>query len=224
MTDFRAQRINMVDSQVRPNGITNRRIIAAMGEVPREEFVAETLRTVAYADADLLIKPASSSSPARYLMAPMALARLLQLAEIPETGKVLLIGCATGYACAVLARLCHTVIAVEDDLELLTGARSRMTAMKIGNAAVYPGRHSAGRSADAPYDVIIAGGRIAEVPAPLPAQLKDHGRLVAVVGESEMARATVITRRGANVSARGAFDLAVAPLPGFEIKRPAFVF
>ena len=224
MTDFHAQRINMVDSQVRPNGITDSRIITAMSEVPREMFLAGPLQAVAYADADLIVKPATSTAPARALMSPMALARLLQLAEIPQTGKVLLIGCATGYLCALLARLCQTVIAVEDDLDLLTEARRSMAGLNLANVTVYPGRHSAGRSADAPYDVILVSGRIGEAPAALTAQLKDHGRLVAAVGERNVARATVFTRHGASVSARGAFDITMAPLPGFEIRRPAFVF
>jgi protein-L-isoaspartate(D-aspartate) O-methyltransferase len=224
MTDYRVQRTNMVDSQVRPNGITDQRIVAAMAAVARELFVAVERRAVAYADAGLPVKLASAAGPARSLMAPMALARLIQLAAVSPTGKVLHVGAATGYASAVLARLCASVVAVEEDFELAVAARTALEGLGLTNVAVHSGRHTAGRAADAPFDAILVDGRVPEIPQALLRQLKNHGRLVAATGDSPLARATVVTRQGDNFTARGVFDMDVPALPGFEVKRPAFVF
>ena len=221
MTDYRVQRANMVDSQVRPNGVTDQRIIAAMGQVPRERFVPAERRAVAYADAEVLVR---AGIPSRYLMSPMALARLIELAAVGPQSKVLHVGAATGYASAVLASLCATVVAVEEDLDLLAQAKDTLRSLGVTNVTLHPGKLFAGRAADAPYDAIFIDGRVPEIPQALMQQIKDHGRLVAAIGESAAARATVATRQGDSVSARGVFDMDVPALPGFEVRRPAFVF
>ena len=107
--DFAAARRNMVESQIRTNRVTDTRIVAALGEIPRELFVGEDRAGIAYVDEAL------SLGPGRYLMEPMAFAMLLQAAEIGGDDVVLDIGCATGYSSAVLARLAGTVVGLEED-------------------------------------------------------------------------------------------------------------
>ena len=123
MNDFATARLNMVESQVRPNEVTDRRILIAMAEIPREAFVPTSMRSLAYMDEEILLLDASREAPARHLMAPMPLARLIQLAEIEAGDLVLDVGCATGYSTAVLARLAESVVGVECEPALARGCR-----------------------------------------------------------------------------------------------------
>lgn len=214
--DFNVARANMVESQVRPNGITDQRIIAAMAAIPRENFVPAARRGIAYVDDDLEI------APGRYLTEPMVFARLVQLAGIKSGDKVLHVGAATGYGTAVLARMGCRVVALESDAGLAAMARDNL-AGETG-VAIAEGPLAEGRKAEAPFDVIVIEGRAAEVPEGLLAQLADGGRLVAVVGESEPAKACIWTVKGTARGLRAAFDAASPALPGFARKPPAFVF
>src|SRR5260370_11450328 len=108
-SDYRSARLNMVESQIRPNKVTDPAVIEAMLAVPRERFVPEALRGVAYVDEDIPL------GGGRYLMEPMVLGRLLQSAAIARTDAVLDVGCGSGYASAVMARLARNVIALEED-------------------------------------------------------------------------------------------------------------
>lgn len=222
MTDFTAARLNMIESQVRPNGITDRRIIASMERVPREAFVPEGRRAVAYMDEDVPLDPADSSQGPRALIEVMAFARLLQHATIKPTDKVLVVGAGTGYGAAVIAPLCAAVVALECDAGLAAAARRNLEG--IPNVKLVEGSLGKGVSAEQPFDVIVAEGRVEEVPQALIDQLADGGRLVAVVGEAVMSQACVFTRAGTAVAMRPAFDASVAPLPGLKKNKPAFVF
>jgi protein-L-isoaspartate(D-aspartate) O-methyltransferase len=217
MTEFATARENMVESQVRPNGITDRRITLAMGRLAREEFVPETCRAVAYMDEDVPLGVAGRS-----LVEPMAFARLVQLAEVKPEDKVLCVGAATGYGSAVLAELGGQVVALEQDEHLLDASRNNLKA--LANVKVVAGALAEGCAAEQPFDVILIEGRVAEVPEGLLKQLAPGGRLVAIVGETDMARAFVYASTPKGLAVRGAFDASVAALPGFEKKRPAFVF
>jgi len=223
MVDFAAARANMVESQVRTSGVADHRILAAFGAVQREAFVPAERRALAYIDDDLLVKFDAGLRP-RYLMEPMVLARLIDLAEIRPGDKALHVGCATGYATAILARLAREVVAVDEDADLVALATAALTAASVLNARVIQGDHSQGAAADAPFDVILIEGQVPAVPPTLLAQLEDNGRLVAVVGERAVATAMVRTRHGDAVSSRCAFEAAVKRLPGIVVERPAFVF
>jgi protein-L-isoaspartate(D-aspartate) O-methyltransferase len=220
MTDFAAARTNMIESQVRPNGITDRRIIAAMEKVARETFVPDDRKAVAYVDEDVQL--AASGGFARYLIEAMAFARLLQNALIKPTDKVLIIGAGTGYGAAVVSALAAQVVAVESDAALAAAARHNLAAFP--NVKLMEGSLAGGATGEGPFDVILIEGRIAELPQGLLAQLAPEGRLAAVVGETEVAKARVYSQTGASVSVRDVFDASVAPLPGFDKKKPAFVF
>ena len=223
MTEFAVQRHNMVESQVRPNGITDARIVEAMAAVPRELFVPEERRQLAYMDEDVLVAIAPDGSR-RWLMEPMTFARLLQLAEIGPGEVVLDIGCATGYSTAVIAALAESVIAVEQDPVLAAEATARLAELGITSAAVVNAPHGAGLPGEAPFDVIFINGRVASLPRSLLEQLKENGRLVAVVVETAVAPALVCTRRGAAFSSRTQYDSSVAALPGFPPPAKGFVF
>ena len=220
MTDFTAARLNMIESQVRPNGITDRRIIAAMERIPRELFVPESRRAVAYMDEDVALEP--SSPQPRALIESMAFARMLQHAAVKPTDKLLIVGAGTGYGAAVTASLAAETVALECDPGLAAEARRNLEG--TANVKLVEGPLEAGVPADAPYDVIVAEGRVEEVPQALIDQLADGGRLVAVVGEADMAQAVVHTRSGTAIAVRQVFDASIAALPGMKKKKPAFVF
>lgn len=222
MTDYTAARLNMVESQVRPNGITDRRIIAAVERVPRELFVPESRRAVAYMDEDVPLDPADKASGPRALIEVMALARMLQHALIKPTDKLLLVGSGTGYGAAVASSLARHVVALECDAGLAAVARRNLEG--TSNVTLVEGGLPAGVPAEQPFDVILAEGRVEEVPEAWVNQLADGGRLVAVVGETDMAQACVFTRSGSAVAVRQVFDASVAALPGLKKKKPAFMF
>ena len=222
MTNYAAARENMLESQVRPNGITDRRILAAMGQIAREMFVPEQRQAIAYVDEDILVAARVDGREPRYLIEAMAFARLVQLAEVKPTEKVLCVGAGTGYGSAVLAALAKTVVALESDPALVAEARKNLS--HLDNVKLVDGNLEAGWRSEAPFDVIIVEGRIAEVPSTLLAQLAERGRLVAVVGEAEVAKAQIHSVGSQGTTVRQAFDASVAALPGFVKKRPAFVF
>ncbi|MFM2044565.1 MAG: putative protein-L-isoaspartate O-methyltransferase [Pseudomonadota bacterium] len=217
-TDFTAARLNMVEGQIRPNKVTDPRLIEAFLAVPREVFVPKDRRGIAYVDEDLAV------APSRFLMEPMVLARLLQEARIGDQDIVLSIGCATGYSAAVIGRIAATVVALEADAGLAADATRALQETTADNAIVMQGPLAAGWAAQAPYDVIILDGAVPEVPAALLDQLSDRGRLVGVItGTGNMGQARLYKKIGGIVSSRTLFDAAIRPLPGFALK-PSFEF
>ena len=223
MEDFTVARTKMVDNQLRTQNVTDYEVLAAMGEVPREQFVPRASRALAYIDRDIMVKAAGPDGPARYLMEPAPLARLVQLAEVEAGDVALVVGCGTGYSAAILARLAGSVVALESDAELAARASETLAEQGIDNVSVVTGTLQDGYPAEAPYDVIFVDGAVEEVPTVLLDQLKDAGRLVAVVGYGRSASATQFRRSGEDIGSRVAFDADVQPLPGFR-KTKAFVF
>ena len=218
MIDSKQQRINMVESQVRPSDVTDRRIIRAMLEVPREAFVPAALHALAYMDEAVpLVRPAAGRAP-RALLAPRTFAKLVQLAEIEPGAVVLDVGCATGYSTAVLARLAKSVIAVEVDAALAARAAEALRQLRVSNAVVLRGPLEAGAPSHAPFDAILLQGAVAQVPDVLLDQLKDGGRLVGVIADGAFGRAHVWRRTAKTFDPRPAFDAGAEPLPGFARK------
>jgi len=220
MIDFAQARRTMVDGQVRVNDVTDAAVIAAMLEVPREKFVPEARAGLAYIDEDLCVQEAAGGKAARYLMEPMVLAKLMQALELSAGSKVLDVGCATGYSAAVLGRIAGAVVALEDEPALAAAAGKLV---KAPNVEIVTGKATAGWAAKAPYDAILIGGAVGEVPQALTGQLKDGGKLAAVIRKGSAATAMLYVRTGGHVSARRLFDAAIPPLPGFE-KAETFVF
>lgn len=223
MQDFALARAHMVDSQIRTNDVTDHRLIAALFDIPRERFVPAGRRALAYIDEDIPLDGASGGET-RYLMEPMPFARLVQLADIGAGDVVLDVGCATGYSSAVLARLAEAVVALESDEALAAVANETLPALEVGNVAVVSGPLAAGYPDEGPYDVIFVNGSVEEVPQALFDQLREGGRLVAVVtDERGVSQAWLFTRRGGQTSGRPAFNAWAKPLPGFR-KPKVFVF
>ncbi len=211
MTDFAAARHNMVESQIRPNRVSNPALIEALQDVPREQFVPVASRPVAYVDDDIAVKRG------RFLMEPRIMARLIESAAIDPNDMVLDVGCGTGYSTAILARLCGTAVGLESDDELAAEAEERLTALGIDNALIVRNDLREGYPGQAPYDVIIFGGAVAEIPEAFGEQLAERGRLLAVVGgDGIVGKATLMTKHGGVLSSREVFDAATPFLPGFE--------
>jgi len=218
MTDFATARLNMVESQLRTNKVTDLALLDAFETVPRELFVPEPLRGIAYIDQDVAL------GGGRFVMEPRVLARLLQAAQPGPEDVALDLGCGSGYATAILSRLVATVVALEDDAALAAAANRTLGELEIDNAVVVEGRLAEGYPKQAPYNVILLGGAVAEVPAAIADQLAEGGRLVTVVSAGPgLGRAMLMRRDGGVISSRVLYDAALPVLPGFEAE-PGFVF
>ncbi|MCL4768425.1 MAG: protein-L-isoaspartate O-methyltransferase [Hyphomicrobiaceae bacterium] len=222
MSIYALQRKNMVESQVRPSDVVDRRILRAMLDIPREAFVPEDARPLAYIDREVRISPRAEPL-ARYLLAPSVHARLIQFLEPDEHTVVLDVGCGTGYGSAVLARLAQTVVGLEADPGLADQASRTLSALSVDNVVIITGSLTAGWPDEGPYDAILLNGSVPEVPAALLNQLKDGGRLAGILAGGGVSKATLWQRSGPHFASRALFDAAAAPLPGFE-RRAQFVF
>ena len=209
--EYSAARHSMVESQLRTNRVTDPALIAALESVPRENFVPKQMSGAAYIDGIIPI------GNRRALMEPMVFARLVQGAEIKAADVVLDVGCASGYSAAVLAPLASTVVALESDSELAGRASAALAALKVDNVAVVTGTLAEGDAAHGPYDAIVVEGQIPSVPPALLDQLADGGRLVAVIDDDGLGRATLFIRTGAVISHRVIFDAVAPRLPGFAV-------
>ena len=218
MISLEQARRNMVDNQLRPNKVTDSRVIDAMLYIPREKFAPEDMRGVAYVDEDIPV------GQDRVLMEPMVLARLLQAAEIGAEDVVLDIGGGTGYTAAICARLAATVVTIESDGRLYRDATRVLAELGFDNAVTIRAPLKEGYPQQAPYDVIVFSGAVEEIPEHILSQLAIGGRLVAVVARPGSAPAARLARNCAGTIAFVTlFDASVPCLPGFE-REPGFVF
>ena len=215
--DFAAARRNMVDCQVLPNQVDDERVIDALLEVPREKFVPDTLSGIAYVDESIPV------GNGRCVMEAMVIARLLQMASLRSEDMVLAIGCGTGYAVSILAKIVDTVVAVESDKALVQKATENFAAVGLTNIAVIEGVLSDGNIEQGPYDFIFFDGAVTKVPAKICDQLTENGRLAAIVTDNGTSKACLYTRYGDLLTMRQAFDAGTPLLPGFE-KEEAFLF
>lgn len=215
---FAEARSRMVDSQIRPNKVTDPRLLAAMRSLPRERFVPPAAAALAYADEDVVL------GNGRVLMEPMVLARLVQMAAPRAGEKALVVGAGTGYGAAVLAACGPAVTALEESPDLLAIARPMLAQVAPG-VAVVEGPLTRGWEAGAPWDIILIEGAVHHVPDAIVAQLKPGaGRLVTVrAGERRGASAVVGEAAGGRLTLRAVFDCATPVLPAFR-PAPAFAF
>jgi protein-L-isoaspartate(D-aspartate) O-methyltransferase len=223
MTDYKIQRLNMVESQVRPSDVTDRRLIRALGEVARETYVPDKAASVAYMDGPVPLSTDAKGRPVRELMAPRTFAKLAQAADLDADDVVLVAGAGAGYSLAVLSRVVRRVVGVEPDVGLAAHARSRLAADGITTASIQTGAIDGGSPSESPFDAIIVEGAVSDIPKSLLDQLKDGGRLVAIVGNRAGGKAVVWTRAGQTYGHRDVFDAGAATLPGFE-RAAAFAF
>ncbi|MDE2113196.1 MAG: protein-L-isoaspartate O-methyltransferase [Alphaproteobacteria bacterium] len=217
MPDYAAQRANMVETQLSTNDVGDPNIQSAMGEVLREQFVPASKRVTAYCDLPIEV------APGRYLLDPRSFAKLLVMADLKPTDRVLDVGCATGYSSAVLARLAKSVVSLDQDADLVRLASDLLPAMGVKNATVVQGSLIDGVKSSAPYDVIVVNGGIEEPPQALLSQLIEGGRLVAVIQKGTYGRAHLFVREKGCIGSRVGFDASVPVLAGFK-KAVGFVF
>jgi protein-L-isoaspartate(D-aspartate) O-methyltransferase len=210
MQEFSLARRTMVDNQLRPQGVTNRAVLAAMGKLERERFVPETSRAFAYFDRPVRI------GDGRYLMPPAALGRLLTEAEPRPGQRALVVGSGTGYSAAVLAEAGLDVVALESDPALAGQAQA-------AGVETFVGTLTDGWPKGAPYDLILLEGAVEEIPAALARQLAPGGRIAGAITERGVARLSVGTNAGGTIGWRSLADTDVEALPGFERPR-AFIF
>ena len=208
--DFTAARAAMVESQLRPEGVTDPSVLGAMGSVPREKFVSEQTRPLAYIDR------AVPMGDARFLPAPAVLGALL-MQMMPVRGeKALVVGAGTGYSAAVLTAIGLAVTALESSAELAAQARAN-------GIQVVEGPLEAGWSNGAPYDQILIDGAVEEIPDGIIDQLANGGRLGTALIDRGITRLIVGRKAGGAFGYLSVSDAGVPALPGFA--RPkAFTF
>jgi protein-L-isoaspartate(D-aspartate) O-methyltransferase len=219
MTDYARSRKAMVDNQLRPSSITDRRLLGAMGELPRELFVPEPRRSLAYID-ETHVLPGGSG---RALPAPAPFARLVQLAQIGPVDTVLDVGCGSGYSAAVVAQLAARVVALESDAGLAAAARNNLKSLGIANVEIVEGPLDAGAPKLGPFDAIVVEGAVTAVSQKLFGQLKEGGRLVALIRKGSTAVANAYVRSGDEFASRAEFDANLPPLTR-ETTSDGFIF
>lgn len=166
----------MIESQLRPNRVQDERILDAMGILPRESFVPESMAGIAYADCSLEV------APQRFLLEPMVLALLIQACDFSPGCRALDVGPATGYSTAVLATLGTDVVALESDQALLRQSERNISALGLGERVKFElGPLPHGVKSQAPFDVILLNGGVEAVPEELFRQLGEGGRILAVI-------------------------------------------
>lgn len=212
MTDFENARHVMVESQLRTINVHDKPLLSQVLEVPRELFVPDERKALAYADVAHDLGAANG----RCLADAGAFAKLVQLAGVTSDDIVLDIACGTGYSTAVLAGLANAVVALEDDQGLVEQADANLSKLEIGNAAVLKGELTAGVPAEAPFDVIVIEGEIEQVPQTLLDQLKEGGRLVAAVKRGPTASAELYVRAEGEITSRREFDIHMPELLVFR--------
>jgi protein-L-isoaspartate(D-aspartate) O-methyltransferase len=212
MIDYAVVRANMVENQLRPNRIDDPRVLAAMGSIPRELFVPKALRGVAYGDEDLVL------GPGRFLIEPLALAKLLQAAEPRPEDVALVVGDVTGYAAAVLARLTATVFLLVPPDTPTSPIEALLSELGCDNVVLQSGEATAGYPEQAPYDLILLAGSVPELPPALLEQLGDQGRLAAVVEHGRSGKVTVTRKVNGAFGRLTPFDAQVLRLPGLQVK------
>ncbi len=219
MTDFSVARRNMIDGQLRPNRVTNDLLLSAVADLPRERFLPEALKSVAYADDDVPL------GGGRFLMEPMVLARLIQTLQPAATDNALVVASGRGYGAALLSRLVKSVVAVESDRSLAGSAEQTIRELGIDNVQQVVGPMEAGAPSSGPYDVILIEGAVHEIPRAILDQLAEGGRLGTVIAGTSGAVgvAHLVVKEGGVTSGRPLFDAGTPLLPGFA-PPPRFTF
>ncbi|MBS1846628.1 MAG: protein-L-isoaspartate(D-aspartate) O-methyltransferase [Actinobacteria bacterium] len=208
--DFPARRAEMVEHQLRGRGIGDGRVLAAMGEVPRERFVAERRRDLAYADAALPIGSEQTISQ------PWIVAAILQALELKGDERVLEIGTGSGYSTCLLGRLASHVVSVERHSSLARAAAEALASCSASNVELMVGDGSRGVPDRAPFDAIAVHAAAPAAPPALIDQLADGGRLVVPVAEGSEEMLTLLRRRGSELESTAIFPCRFVPLIGAE--------
>ena len=217
MTSFAAARRNMVDNQLRTFDVSDRAVLAAMAEVPRERFVPDADKALAYLDRNLVL--GADGADVRVLLAPMTFARLIQALDIQDGERVLDVGGGYGYGTAVLTAMGANVTLLESRADLVEGAKARLGA----DASIVSGPLEAGDKDHAPFDKILVNGTLQLRPDALLAQLAEGGLLACLLDENGTGRAVLFVKSSAGIGQRTLLDATAPALAAFR-PEPAFTF
>jgi len=211
-------RHNMVEQQIRPWDVLDQQVLDLVLRIPREEFVPTEYRSMAFVDMPLPI------GHGEVMMEPKLEARMLQTLAVQPGDRVLEVGTGSGYVTALLATLAAEVISIEIEPELLEQARQRLAMHGINNIVLEQGDAAGGWDKAQPYDVIAVTGSLTTLPQGLKENMQVGGRLFAVIGESPIMEAVLVTRINANEWREEVlFETWLPPLKGTERATP-FVF
>jgi protein-L-isoaspartate(D-aspartate) O-methyltransferase len=203
-------RFNMVEQQIRPWQVLDPQVLTVLSNVQRELFVPQAYQAMAYTDTDIPLGHGEAMAP------PRVAARLMHDLHLTGTEKVLEIGTGSGYIAALLAGRAQRVVSLEINPELASNARNNLQRAGISNVDVRVADGSTGASGDAPFDAIVLGGSVAEVPQALLQQLAIGGRLLAIVGHDHVMAATLFTRTAdAAWDSKALWDHTAPRLQGF---------
>ncbi|MDF1485718.1 protein-L-isoaspartate O-methyltransferase [Ramlibacter sp. H39-3-26] len=202
-------RFNMVEQQIRPWHVSDPRILDLLAEVRREDFVPAEHAAQAFMDLEIPLPGGQC------MLAPKVEARFLQDLQIQPHERVLEIGAGSGHMAALLSRLAASVVSVDIRPELVRMAQANLRKAGIANVQVLQADGAVGAISGGPFDVIVVSGSVARVPQNLLDQLKDGGRLEAVVGDEPMMRATVVRRTGSSFVVSEPWDIVVPRLEHF---------
>ncbi|SNT16965.1 protein-L-isoaspartate O-methyltransferase family protein [Tropicimonas sediminicola] len=213
MSSFASLRTTMVDTQIRPSDVTKYPIIDAMLEVPRELYVPDAYREVAYAGRNVPLQKG------RVVLEPRTLAKMLDALNIQPDELVLDVAAGLGYASAVAARLAQAVVALEEDEAMAEEAESTLAAQSVDNAVVIQGGLTEGAAQHGPYDVIMIQGAVVNLPQALTAQLKEGGRIACLFMDGECGAVRIGYKIDGVVNWRFSFNAGAPVLPGFEAEK-----
>ena len=218
--DFDKARFNMIEQQIRPWNVLDAKVLALLGEVKREDFVPEAYQAVALADLEVPL----GKGEGQCMLAPKVEARLLQDLALQPGDSVLEIGTGSGYLAALMARQCASVVSLEIDPALAQQARSNLQAAGVKNVEVRTADATADQfaacNAGAPFDAIVLGGSVAELPQELLSLLKTGGRLWAIVGRAPAMRATLVHAVAGGQHTEQPWDVSAARLQHFPESSP----
>jgi protein-L-isoaspartate(D-aspartate) O-methyltransferase len=215
--DFARARAQMIESQIRPNDVTDAAVVGAFRLTAKELYLPPSLRPVAYTDAELEL------APGRFVLRPRDHAKLIQACAPRPKDRVLEIGAGWGYGAAVLSHICASVVALEPEPDMALAAAEALKADLRANVQVVTTNIQFGWADHGPYDVILVHGAVEVIPQSWLDQLAEGGRLGVIVRAGAAGTARLYLRAGGLVSYRTVFDAAPPVLPGMEQAR-AFQF
>lgn len=210
-------RYNMIEQQIRPWNVLDADVLGLLADVHREEFVPPAHHGVAFMDTEVPLADTAEESQrlGQIMLAPRIEARMLQDLAVQPTDRVLEIGAGSGYMAALLAARAAQVLTLEIAPELVEMARENLASAGVQNVEVRQADGAGAAQPEGPFDVIVLSGSVAEVPAALLAQLRDGGRLAAIVGQEPMMRATFVRRTGDRFVTTQPWDTVAPRLASF---------
>ncbi len=222
MLDYAQARRTMVDCQLRTFDVTDRAVLAVFGDIPRERFVPQDRRSLAYMDQNVVVAERGDPS-GRIMLAPMVFARLVQALAIEKGSRVLDVGSGRGYGAAILTELGAKVVAVESSPDLGRSAGETLASLGLADVVAVHGPLAAGSPDNGPFDAVVINGAVEAPPDGLLGQLASGGRLACLQRDGRSCRAVLYVRSANAIGSRILFD-ATAPVIDEFKPAPEFVF